>query len=270
MARLARGQFVLDEVRIAESDRERESLGFRVGDVAGMVTFVYGAMGPRFLDTLTQLLGTVNDAVHAARFPFSFGCVVERAPHNYPIARRILLLPLSWIGELAGELEVEAGFGLPTNAVVRERLAPEPTSFEPVVFQTVNEIVPAKRRYQEDGECVDDAKDYLDVVREIGALAGRDLEITRLRCVAKGTARELSFHVRGHAVKATLANTGWVDLDPLLVALNSALPKTSKRSFWTYGKSDQSFGVVYVDDREVIKVRDAGYAPRRPSGPATP
>lgn len=121
---------------------------------------------------------------------------------------------------------------------------------EPEGLRRVLAVVRRDQVLQIDGECVDDAADYVDVVARLVALCGGDLAFDEVSCEAVDSRRVLLVRRGERAWRAELAGrTDWIDTEPLLDVLNTALAdQRAPGRLWSFdtGHRDQTQAHVYL------------------------
>jgi len=137
----------------------------------------------------------------------------------------------------------------------------------------------SRRAVTMDGESVDTADDYIDVVRDIAAITGGILELDRVRCVEaappsndeldddrtleRDTTRVMTLGRGDRTWTGRLqGHTDWIDQQRLLVLMNRVLAdlgaprRLHAIHHPTWG---QELGVVYARDLELAELRQLDY-----------
>ena len=149
-----------------------------------------------------------------------------------------------------------------------EAAAPEASTtlrrfrLERQAHRRAEDLVAPERFLITDGESVDAAEDYEHLVADLCQLAGSELSLERVTCHERQGVRELVVRISGHEATAELeGNTDWVDLPPLLAALNRAAEAAgASRRFYAFQEPDwgQEIGVVCANADEAGRFRGYG------------
>lgn len=147
---------------------------------------------------------------------------------------------MSWFSRLLGKVAPSSVFDEPARIVGRAQV---------VVM---------------DGEGVDTAEDYLPVIGEIAAITGGALRFEHVACyedddgervvTLRQAGRTWTGHVRG--------STDWIDDARLLAIMNRALAElgAAKRLHSIHHERwGQELGVVFADEAQLARLREAGY-----------
>lgn len=134
-------------------------------------------------------------------------------------------------------------------------------------------IVGKKHVVVMDGECVDMAEDYVEVIRDIAAITGV-LRFDRIECEEDDDDRIVTLAQGGRTWTGRVqGNTDWVDDEHLLLLLNEILAElgAAKRLYSiqhaTWG---QELGVVFAGEAELAKLRSAAYSIESDKPPPAP
>ena len=163
--------------------------------------------------------------------------------------------------DLATELERVAGAPYLTKTQRAAWLArsallkPAPTRSR----STLDVIIPQRRQFFDDGEPIDYARDYDEMVRQFLGFA--KVTPTRITCVEHVGTCELTVALGSRRCRAQLrSDADWIDEDAFVACLNQALPDAEKRRFLVVRGPGAGFdhGLVLATPADVKKLHAAG------------
>jgi hypothetical protein len=129
-------------------------------------------------------------------------------------------------------------------------------------------IVGKRRVVVMDGECVDTAEDYVDVIRDIAAITDGTLVFDAITCEEeeRGSgepARAIALAQGGRAWTGRVhGDTDWIDNGRLVGLLNRVLADlgAARRVHAIHHDTwGQELGVVFATDEELARLRERGY-----------
>ncbi len=144
----------------------------------------------------------------------------------------------------------------------------KPTSIKTILPQKhgtflLEEVVPPERTFISDSECVDEAKDYEELIKDLVKITENTICFEAISCVETEKGRELLLTVNQKKFKTILeGDTDYVDVSPLLSCLNKvAAYYKLERRFYEFSDPGwgQEFGVVFATRTEASKIKKAGF-----------
>nr|HEX4315997.1 hypothetical protein [Kofleriaceae bacterium] len=227
--------------------------GVRLGDTIDVIA--------KQMDRLAAATGRGAPRIELA--PDFGGTIVRyrRKKHRIPEDGWAIAPCLAALGRLFDELGWPWRFAMVDDRLVLQPVAGAPggAAAELPRILPLDELVGEARLYVGDSECVDAARDYEPLVRELARVTGGALAVSAVTCTQAGDTRALVVEAGGRVARATLHGGDVVDVPPLLACLNELLAGGGRLYAVREGGWRQELGVAFADDEVAADLERCGY-----------